>query len=186
MQKHRVQSTSAASQPIEKSWGLIIGAMIVALVAIGLVLWFLFREPGPQPERVEAPPPAADTTTASQVTDSVAAAPVEQIPPAPQLQMPIRVTVIATDEPLEDYKVQVDDDARRPYWINPGTDQTFEGNQRVIISGEAGEGDYDNSKLRLQGLEWTPRQGQTYRIDQQRGQALLDSLHRAQFSGAAG
>ena len=186
--KRRVQSATATSQPIEKSWGLIIGGTLVALLVIGGILWFLFRGTGPEPEVVQVPPTAADTTTNAASTDTSDAGtvePVQQIPPAPQLQTPIQVTVIAVDEPLEDYKVQVDDDARRPYWLNPGTDQTFEGNQQVIIWGEAGEGDYDGSKLRLQGLEWTPQEGTVYRIDQQRGQALLDSLHRAQFSGAA-
>ena len=184
--KHRVQSASAASQPIEKSWGLIIGGTIAALAVIGFILWYLFRGTGPEPEIAELPPAPVDTTTAPAETQPEASVPVQQVPPGPQLQTPIRVTVIAVDEPLEDYKVQVDDDARRPYWLNPGTDQTFEGSNQVIIWGEAGEGDYDGSKLRLQGLEWSPREGTIYRIDRQRGQALLDSLHRAQFSGTAG
>ena len=184
--KKRVQSAKAAAstaKPIEKSWGLIIAGTVVGVVAIGAILWYLFRGTEPEPEPVERPV-AVDTTTATDTASVAAAQPQSDIPPAPQFTTPIVVTVVATDEPLEDFKMQVDDDARRPYWLNPGTEQTFEGSQQVIVWGEGGEGNYDNAKLRLQGLEWSPREGQIYRINQQRGQALLDSLHRAQFNGA--
>lgn len=187
--KQRVQSAKAAAstaKPIEKSWGLIIAGTVIGVVAIGAILWYLFRGTMPEAEPVERPV-AVDTTRATAPTDSTgiaANATPQNIPPAPQLASPIAVTVVATDQPLEDFKMQVDDDARRPYWINLGAEQTFQGSQQVIVWGEGGEGNYDNAKLRLQGLEWTPREGQVYRIDRQRGQALLDSLHRAQFNGA--
>lgn len=185
--KERVKSAKAAAstaKPIEKSWGLIIAGTVVGVLLIGGILWYLFSGADPEPEAVDRPV-AVDTTSAT-ASDSVAVAAQapQSIPPAPQLGSTIAVTVVATDEPLEDFKMQVDDDARRPYWLNPGVEQTFEGSDRVIVWGEGGEGNYDNARLRLQGLEWAPREGVIYRIDRARGQALLDSLHRAQYNGA--
>ncbi len=177
--KRRVQTAKAAAStatPIEKSWGVIIGGTAAAVLVIGAVLWFLLRDPGPEPELAELPPAPADTAQAAAPADTARAAP----PPsnAPRFQTPINVTVVAAEEPLEDFKVQVDDDLRRPYWLNPGADQTFTGQQRVIVSGEGGTGNYDGASLRLQGVEWTPREGQVFRISAQNGQAFLDSLAR--------
>jgi hypothetical protein len=180
MPKRRVQTAKAAAStasPIEKSWGVIIGGTIAAVVVIGAVLWFLLRDPSPEPEIVEAPPAPADSAQAAAPVDTVAAAPAPV--DAPTFQTPINVTVIAAEEPLEDFKVQVDDDLRRPYWLEPGTDQTFTGQQRVIVSGEGGTGNYDGASLRLQGIQWAPREGQVFRINAQNGQAFLDSLARA-------
>lgn len=188
MPKRRVQSATAASQPIENSWGLIIGGTVAALVVIGFIVWFLFRDAGPGPDMVAVPPSTtADTSAVAAAADTAAtSATPTNLPAAPQFQTPIQLTVIAVAEPLEDFKVQVDDDVRRPYWINPGEEQTFTGQQRVIVSGEGGVGNYDGARLRLQGLEWTPREGQVFRFNEQRGQALLDSLNRVVNGGAAG
>ena len=72
---------------------------------------------------------------------------------------------------------------RRPYWIEPGQTQSFTAQQRIAIWGEleagaSGGGSYDGARLRLQGIEWAPRDGQIVRISQQNGQAVLDSLSR--------
>jgi hypothetical protein len=188
--KRRVQSATAASQPIEKSWGLIIGGTLAALVVIGGILWFLFRGTGPEPEVVQGPPPAADTSAVPE-DDSLATAqqPAQQIPPGPQLQTPIQVTVIASGGSLQGFRVTEGSDARRPYWLEEGSEQTFQSDEQVTIWGEGTDESYaitSNMRLRLQGIEWDPQDGQVLRIDRQRGQALLDSLHRAQFSGTAG
>lgn len=188
--KRRVQSATTASQPIEKSWGLIIGGTIAALAVIGLILWFLFRGTGPEPEVVEVPPAAVDTSAAAAVGDTEATPPDRQtIPPGPQLQTPIQVTVIAAGGALQGFRVTEGSDARRPYWLEEGQEQTFQSDDEVIIWGEGSDEDYaitSNMRLRMQGIEWDPQDGQVLRIDRQRGQALLDSLHRAQYSGTAG
>ena len=186
--KRRVSSASATAQPIEKSWGLIIGGTVAALVVIGGILWFLFRDFGPELERAAAPPPTGDTTAAAAGadtlgTDTVAATAPAGPSTAPQFQTPIQLTVAAADEALENFRVQVDDDARRPYWIEPGQTQSFTAQQRIAIWGEleagaSGGGSYDGARLRLQGIEWAPRDGQIVRISQQNGQAVLDSLSR--------
>ena len=190
--KQRVKSAKAAAstaKPIESSWGLIIAGTVIGVVAIGAILWFLFREPGPEPEPV-AQSVAADTSEAVAASDTAAAEP-QVLSPAPQFQTPIQLTIRAAAEPLEEFRVTVDDDPRTPYWMEPGTEQAFTGQSRITVWGELGVGEsgggrYDGARLRLQGFEWTPADGEVVRIDQARGQALLDSLHRAQQGGAAG
>ncbi len=184
MPKRRVQTAKAAAStasPIEKSWGVIMGGTIAAVVLIGVVLWFLFRDPSPEPEIVEAPPAPADTAQVAAPVDT----PVESAPAnAPTFQTPIQLTVTATDEPLENFRVQVDGDARRPHWVEPGQSTSFTAQQRITVWGEVdvgvqGGGEYDGAVLQLQGIEWTPPDGQVVRISAQRGQAVLDSLARA-------
>lgn len=180
--KRRVAEHRSGSQPIDKSWGLIIGGVIAALVVIGLVLWFLFRDPGPEPELAAVPAPA-DTTETTSEPDTASTPETVQTVSAPQFQTPIQLTVVANEEPLEEFRVRVDDDVRTPYWLNPDTQESFSGQEEVVVwgelgVGESGGGDYDGATLRLQGLEWTPSSGTVVRINQQTGQALLDSLAR--------
>ncbi len=76
------------------------------------MLWFTSR-PGPAP--VEAPPPAPDTT-------------VVEAPPAPEpivLGDTMTVYVVAARGPLLRLRVKVDDDLRRPYWIEEGDSMLF-------------------------------------------------------------
>lgn len=185
--KQRVQSARAASsgsKPIETSWGLILAGTLVGILAIGAVLWFLFRDDTPRPERVDRPI-AADTAQAAATDTAVAAAPVPEIPPAPQLGSPIAVTVIAQGGALQGFRVTEAPDVRRPYWLEQGAEQTFQSAEEVVLWGQGEEpgGLSSAVRLRMQGIEWDPADGQVLRIDRASGQALLDSLHRAQYEG---
>jgi hypothetical protein len=189
--KQRVKSAKASAsgaKPIETSWGLIIAGTLAGVVAIGAVLWLLFRDDTPRPERVDRPL-AADTTQAPAAADTAAAAATAtaDLPPAPQLGTPIAVTVIAQGGALQGFRVTEAPDVRRPYWLEQGQEQTFQSEEEVVLwgQGENPEGLSSAVRLRLQGIEWDPADGQVLRIDRARGQALLDSLHRAQYAGGA-
>lgn len=187
--KRRVRTAAeatAGSTPLETSWGLVIGGGLLGVLVIAGVLWLLFRGEGPEPE-VTARPVAADTAQAAPTAQAEQEAAPADIPPAPRLALPIRVTVIARDGPLGGaggFRVTQAPDVRRPYWLEEGIEQTFESAEEVVLWGEgSGEsfGIPANTRLRMQGFEWDPPDGQVLRINPQTGQALLDSLHAAQY-----
>jgi hypothetical protein len=181
-EKVRVQTrnqAAATGTPIDTSWGLIIGATLVGVLVIGAILWFLLREEGPTPIEEPAMAPTA--------ADTVAQAPaVAQHGPdmtgAPQVQLPLTVTVIAQESPLTGFRVTAAPDVRRPYWIEQGIEQTFQSPTEIILWGEQrGDGHVmpAHARFRMQGYTWAPAGQGPIRIDQQRGQAILDSLHRS-------
>ncbi|CAN5634050.1 helix-turn-helix domain-containing protein [soil metagenome] len=182
--KRRVKSESAASasRPIERSWALIIGIAVLSVVLIGGALWLMMRDdsglqPVQRPDQAEAEQPPDDTETAE------ARAAQEQQPVAgagPRLQTPIEVTVIATGT-LGNFRVTQEPDSRRPYWLEQGESETFRSDSMIVLwgQGDSPTGLGANVRLRMQGIEWTPTPGQVLRIDRQRGQRILDSLHTA-------
>lgn len=177
------QSVTSSTSSIDSSWGMIIGATLVGVLLIGGVLWLLLRTDDPQPvEREQATVAAPDTVEED-------AAPAQQQPATqgPRLATPIEITLIAEDGPLQNFRVTEEPDSRRPYWIEQGDRQTFSSDSMVIIWGTGtGEsfGIPAQARLEMQGFTWNPRDGSVLRVDRQRGQALLDSLHRAQGGGA--
>ena len=180
-QKVRVQSREAvtsSTSSIDSSWGLIIGGTLIGVLVIAGVLWLLLRDDTPQP--VERP--GTVVTAPEEVAEE--AAPDDEVAPAPatdapQLEIPIRVTVIAQDGALTGFRVTEEPDVRRPYWLEQGEEQTFESQTEVILWG-AETGIPSAARVRLQGFTWNPETGSVLRIDRERGQALLDSLHQVQ------
>lgn len=168
-------------QPIDRSWGLVIGGAVTALIIIAGVLYLLFRDTAPELEPDEDALVAVDTAAVeTPVADTAAAAEPAPVGDAPRLQLPIAVTVAAAGGPLQNFRVQAEPDVRRPYWMEEGTSQTFTSPTAVIVWGTESGGSYSipsEARLQLQGYEWSPRAVQ--RIDAARGQAILDSLHRA-------
>ncbi|MEM8557532.1 MAG: helix-turn-helix domain-containing protein [Bacteroidota bacterium] len=165
----------------ERSWGLIIGIAVFSVAALAVVFALIFRQPGPDLEPV-AQPVAADTTAAD--TTVAAAQPV--VPPAPQIGDTVRVTVIAADGPLQNFRVQASPDVRRPYWMEQGAEQTFASPTEVIVWGNETASGYridSEARLRIAGLTWTPAEGAVQRLTRARAQAVVDSLHQAQYEG---
>ncbi len=186
--KERVQTHAEAastSTPIDRSWGMIIAGTVVGLLAIGAVLFFLLRDDGPELEPVERPVAAEAEGAEAAEEDPEDEAEEEPAPasPAPRLALPIAVTVVADagGDGLQNFRVTEAPDDRRPYWLEPGAEQTFSSAEALTLWGEAAEGlDPGEVTLRMQGITWDPQPGQVLRLDPQRGQALLDSLHRLQ------
>lgn len=176
---------AATTLPLQQSWGLVIGATVLVVVLIGVGLWLLLRDDRPEPIERPRPVAAAPDTVAAPAVDGAPIAPAAG--PAPRLERPIRVTVIAQDGPLQNFRVTEEPDVRRPYWLEQGEERTFTSDEAVVIWGS---GPVENlrippaARLRLQGYTWAPRP-EPLRIDPERGQALLDSLHRVQGAPAA-
>ena len=171
------------SKSIDKSWGAILGIAAGALAVIAVVLFFLFRDDTPEDQALV--PVLPDTTQVAERPEPAATDEPPQRTAAPQLQLPIRVTLLA-QEPLAGFRVTEAPDIRRPYWLEAGAEQTFESAEEVVIwGGERGSGYglMDGVRLRMQGLEWTPGNG-VVRITPANGQALLDSLQNLPSQGA--
>ncbi len=101
------------------SWLPVALGVVALLALIGGLLWWLGRDP--QAADRTAAAPAADVPA-----DTAAARPAPTAPSAPiALPDTLVLTIRATTEPLRGIRLRRDDDVRRPYWIEAGSEQTF-------------------------------------------------------------
>ncbi len=107
-------------------WGRWIGIAVAVIVAVGLIWFFLGRDRGDQGVRTVAD----EQTTIAPVDTNQAPAPAPQ-PVA--IGDTIEVTIIAARGPVQDIKVRVDDDVRRPYWIEEGESRVFTATDQMFI-----------------------------------------------------
>ncbi|MEM8601348.1 MAG: helix-turn-helix domain-containing protein [Bacteroidota bacterium] len=176
----RRSSAPSSLGSTNQSWGLIVGIAAMSVLALCVVFWLIFREPGPDLEPV-ASAPVADTTAAP---DSAAAAPTPAIPPAPQVGDSVRVTLVAADGPLQNFRMQASPDIRRPYWVEQGGELTFTSPTEVIVWGNETAGGWrvdEGARIRIAGLTYAPANGAVQRLTRARAQAVVDSLHQAQY-----
>ena len=143
-------------------WGLVAGAAVILVVVIA-VLWFTSR---PAPAPVEAPPPAPDTTAV-------------EAPPAPEplvLGDTMTVYVVAARGPLLRLRVKVDDDLRRPYWIEEGDSMLFRPVEQIRFENPRA---VRRARFTVEGFPYPVAPGDTLVvITRARAQAFLDSLSR--------
>ena len=142
-------------------WGIVMGAGIVLIVVVA-VLWFLTR-PEPTPEVPPAPLP--DTTAV-------------EAPPAPEpilLGDTMHVYVVAEGGPLERLQVTVDDDLRRPFWIEEGDSVLFRPTERIVFENPRA---LRRVRIMLEGYPFAvaPQDRTSVVITRARAQAFLDSL----------
>lgn len=108
-----------------KGW-LYAAAGVVAVVALGFLLFRGMGTPGDN--LAGAVTNGEAETAATPDTSSVAAT-----PPPVALGDTMRVTIVAANAPVQNIKVTVDDDLRRPYWIEFQESKTFTPAQRIVI-----------------------------------------------------
>ncbi|MEM6784264.1 MAG: helix-turn-helix domain-containing protein [Bacteroidota bacterium] len=190
----RLERTSSASPPprrssapasltnTNQSWGLILGIAAMSVLALSVVFWMIFSDPGPDLEPV-ASATVADTV-AVQDTTAIPAFPV--VPPPPQVGDSITITLVAADGPLQNFRMQAAPDIRRPFWIEQGAELTFTSPTEVIVWGNETAGGWrvdPEARVRIEGLTYVPATGAVLRLTRDRAQAVVDSLHRAQYEG---
>lgn len=140
---------------------IVAGVVLIALVWIS-VAWFLDSPEEPEPEITA---PAVDSSR------------VEPEPPGPEpVSLPdtFEVRVIARDEPLDPIRSRVDDDLRRPYWVELGDTLILRVAERVVLEREV-----EHALVTVEN--WLPPTGWlepdgTYLISRARTQSWLDSL----------
>lgn len=141
---------------------IVAGVVLIALVWIS-VAWFLDNAEEPEPE-----------STVPAVDSSYVEPEPEPGPDPVSLPDTFEVRVIALDEPLDPIRGRVDDDLRRPYWVELGDTLTFRVADTVILEREV-----DHALVVVEN--WLPPPGWldadgTYVITRERTQAWLDSL----------
>jgi hypothetical protein len=120
--------------------------VIVLLVIIGAALWFFLGRGGIDGER---------GTTAPRVAQEELAAPMEPMPPPPEpepvtLGETFSVTFVATGGPVQAMRATIDDDVRRPYWIEEGESLNMNVRQRIVIDPER----LGNVRLQVEGRDY--------------------------------
>ncbi|GAB5535670.1 MAG: hypothetical protein Rubg2KO_19190 [Rubricoccaceae bacterium] len=161
----------SARHSYDKNWGLIIGLFLGAIVILGGIVWFLMSDWGGASSDDTAEGPSVESVEDGQATQAAAT--------GKRLQIPIRVTVTAGGNGLQNFRVTEAPSERVGRWIEPGASETYESDSLVVIWGEGAEGVGPEATLELQGERWTPAAGTVVRIDRQSGQRLLDSLAAA-------
>lgn len=162
----------------DKNWLPILLLTAAVMLALGAALWFLvFREADPPEESAATAAGVAARIDGTGVGAGAAGG-------GPQFQRPIALTVAATGDGLQSFRVSADAGERAPFWINAGASQTFTADSSLTLWGEGDEALFADAALELQGIRWTPADGQALTISPATGQRLLDSLAAA-AGGAA-
>lgn len=144
-------------------------AAALGVVALAVVVWLLVRAQ----QNGDAMPVVRDTGAAA---DSVLASSIPQEPAAPAVRLgdSLYVRIIAANGKLDPVRVTVDDDLRRPYWVERGDSLLFRPTQRIVI-----EDRLDRLVLKLEGRPYpTDRRDDQDRVVITRDTALtyLQSL----------
>jgi hypothetical protein len=142
---------------------IVAGVVLIALIWVS-VAWFAGRSE--QEEPVQSAP-APDTTRT------------ERIPPPEPVVLPdtFAVHVIARDERLDPIRSRVDDDLRRPFWVELGDTLTFRAANSVVLEREV-EHAVVLVEEYLPPADWLEPDGR-YAILRDRTQAWFDSLAAA-------
>jgi hypothetical protein len=144
---------------------------VVGMIVLGALIWFLVTVLGTNDE-APADLAAADTAL---VAPEPEPEPI-QTRPAVTLGDVMEFHVIAQNDKLDPIRVTVDDDLRRPYWLEQGDSMRFEAQERIVI-----EELLDRARITVEGYDYPMDR----RDDQGRLVITRDDA-RAFFDGGAG
>jgi len=140
---------STASRPphpggVDRKW-MLGGALAIVVAALA---WLLVSLTGGSEEVVTQPRLAADTVQAIEPADTTLRT--EAVPLyIPTLGDTMSVRIVAAHGRVDPIRVTVDDDLRRPYWIDRGDSMTFQPSARIVI-----EELLDSVEVRLEGVDY--------------------------------
>lgn len=173
--RRRDTSSSAKRQ------GIYLGAALLILAIGGWLLFsILSGDSASDVEDGQAQAVAADTM-AQEDTVSTGETPAEPAEPV-DIGEAMDFRVIAAQGPIRELRVKVDDDARRPYWIEEGEDQTFSAENQITFGPPieaTNEQPMEMMELELEGYPYptTERDAQgSILVTRDRAQSYLDSL----------
>ena len=176
----RRRSRRSTSRSSSRQQLLYLGA---ALVVIALGGWLLFSfmngENAGQAEEANASAPVA--------TDTAGAAQQGQLPAEEVATQSVDIgptmdfNVVAAQGPVRELRVKVDEEVRRPYWIEEGNEMTFEAQNRISFeppTEATSERPLDMIALQLEGVQYPTDQRDAQGrivITRETAQAFLDS-----------
>lgn len=144
-------------RPDGGGWRWIAG--IVAVAVVGVVVWVILSVSGNGPTETQEVVAIGDTAATADtvaVLDTSAAA----RGPMPTLGDTLNVQIIAANDKADPVRVTVDDDLRRPFWIEQGDSMTFRPINRIVI-----EEDLDDIELSIEGASYpTTRRDEAGRV----------------------
>lgn len=121
---------AAQRRPVEerasKGWMYVLVG-VVAFAVLGFLLFSTLGTPGDDPAI------ATDGNEAEAVAATDTSTEGRETTPPVVLGDTMNVTIFAANAPVQNIKVTVDDDLRRPYWIELGASRTFLPTQRIVI-----------------------------------------------------
>ncbi|NBB86058.1 MAG: hypothetical protein GVY12_07560 [Bacteroidetes bacterium] len=130
-------------------WPLVVGGAVV-VAALILLIVALQSDTAPEP----TPPAPAEVTPTDTIAE--AAAPSgsdgatdtqDEASDTPQLGDTLTVEVVAAYDRVDPIRIRIDDDLRRPYWIEEGESRSFSAVDQIIL-----ENQLENIELRLDGV----------------------------------
>ena len=144
--------------------------LLAAVVVLGLV-WGVVELSGGR----DASPSSAELVAADTVDADTIAIEAPSAPPPVALGDTMHVTIASADSQLvQDIKVTVDDDLRRPYWLEAGESRSFSATNQIVI-----EQELDVIDLRLEGRPYP-----TDRVDAQGRIVITRDVAREFLAGA--
>lgn len=143
--------------------------VVVGIIALAAIIWVLASVVGGGDRMPEEPTAAVD---AEAVDPEPTPEPVEQRPVV-TLGDVMEFYVIAEDGVLDPIRVTVDNDVRRPYWIEQGDSMRFEAQERIVF-----EELLDRIRLTIEGHDFP-----TDRRDDQGRIVVTRETARAYFDG---
>lgn len=133
------------------------GALVVAVAAL---VWILVSVMDGSEEQASLPAVREDTAAAVETPETAAPASPTRPVDIPSLGDTMTVRIVAAHGKVDPIRVTVDEDLRRPYWIERGDSMMFRPTSQIVI-----EELLDSVDVKLEGLEYpTSRRDEQGRI----------------------
>lgn len=133
-------------RPDEGGWRWMAG--VAAAVVIGVIVWIIISVSGDGTSTTQDVTSVADTASTAD-TPAVQGPSAASPGPMPVIGDTMNVHIIAVNDKADPVRVTVDDDLRRPYWIEQGDSMLFQPLDRIVI-----EEDLDNLELSIEGASF--------------------------------
>lgn len=155
---------------------VVVGLAIATVIVLGVLLFLWQRNVSSAPDEPAPAIPSDSVTPVGTTPPELMQAPLEE-PARIEVGDEIDVLVIAAGQPVQRLLVQIDDDLRRPYWIEPDSTIAFQAEERIAL-----ENQLSRIQLRVEGVPYPlePAPGPQLVLTRGTVQNFLDSVRTIQ------